>query len=89
MAKFESQDGQVPEIDLRRLDHITSIITTFEEKDLKTQNVISFYYDKEHEYVFLEVKSNINKKVVDNIFGYDKEKIITICDNLLSYFKKS
>jgi hypothetical protein len=90
MSTFHSEDGKIPEIDLKKLDHITSIITTFEEKDLKTKNTISFFFDKNNDYVFLELQSSVNGKViVDDTFGYDKEKILTICNNLLSYFKNS
>lgn len=88
MPVFNSEDGKIPEIDLRRTDHISSIITTFEAKDLKSENVTSFYFDRKTQYVFLELLSSINnKKVVDQIFGYDKEKIISTCKNILAYFE--
>ena len=90
MPVFESKNGEIPEIDPRKFDHISSIITTFEEKDLKTQNVVSFFFDKRSQYVFMELLSDINgRRVIDNIFGYDKEKIISTCENVLNYFKKT
>lgn len=84
---IESPDGEIPEIDLKKLDPITSLITTFEDVDLKTKNVMNFYYDKERDYVFLELQVFINEeKTVDHVFGYAKEKIISTSENIIKYF---
>ena len=87
MPDLESPEGEVPEIDLKKLDHITSLVTTFEDVDLKTKNVMNFYYDSKRDYVFLELLAYANeKKVADYIFGYDKEKILSTSQNIIKYF---
>jgi hypothetical protein len=80
---------KIPEIDLRKLDHITSLATTFENKELKTKNVLNFYYDSSRDYIFLEVKSELNgKTIADDIFGFDKDKLLSTSENLIKYFCK-
>ena len=89
-AYFESEEGKVPEIDLRKLNTISSLITTFERKDLKTNNIVTFYYDNTRDYVFLELLSTVNNKVViDDVMGYDKDKILALCQNVIDFFKNS
>jgi hypothetical protein len=84
---MKSKEGEVPEVDPRKLDHITSIITTFEQRDLKAQSSLSYYYDKSNDYIFLELVGVINgQRVADQVFGFDKEKILTACDNLKKFF---
>jgi hypothetical protein len=87
MSTFSSPKGEIPEIDPNKLDLIISLLTTFESNDLHTKNAINFRYDKERDYVFLEMLSIHNgMKLVDYVFGYDKEKILNVCKNILSYF---
>lgn len=86
---FKSPKGEVPEIDPSKLDLIISLLTTFESNDLHTRNVINFRYDKSRDYVFLEIVSVHNgMRVVDCIFGYDKEKIVNVCKSVLDYFEQ-
>jgi len=88
MNIFKSQKGDIPEADPLKLDPIISLLTTFESNDLHTRNLINFKYDREHDYVFLEILSEHNGvKLVDHLFGYDKEKIINVCKNILEYFE--
>jgi hypothetical protein len=89
MAEFKSEENSVPEVDLRKLDHIAALITTFEQKDLKTKGVVCFYYDKKHEYVFLEVMADVNGRIImDDVMGFDKEKVINLCKNVIKYFEE-
>lgn len=84
---YSSEQNEVPEINLKKLDHISSIITTFEQKDLKSNSTVSFYYDKNNDIVFLELLAKVNGKIiVDNIFGFDKDKILSTCENIKSFF---
>jgi hypothetical protein len=88
-AIFRSSKGDIPEIDPSKLDLIISLMTTFESNDLHTKNVINFKYDNKRDYVFLEMLSVHNgMKLVDYIFGYDKEKIVNVCKNILEYFEQ-
>ena len=90
MAEFKSENNDVPEIDLRRLEHIAALITTFEQKDLKTNGVISFHYDKRNDYIFLEVTADVNnKRVADHIMGFDREKVVNLCKNVISFFENN
>jgi hypothetical protein len=88
-TSFESPKGEIPEIDPSKFDLIISLLSTFESNDLHTRNVINFRYDKSRDYVFLEIVSVHNgMRVVDCIFGYDKEKIINVCKSVLDYFEQ-
>jgi len=88
-ATFRSSKGDIPEIDPSKLDLIISLMTSFESNDLHTKNVINFKYDNKRDYVFLEMLSVHNgMKIVDYIFGYDKEKIVNVCQNILEYFEQ-
>ena len=85
---YKSGEGQIPEIDLRKLDHISSIVTTFEQKDLKANSVISYYFDKSTNIVFLELIADVNgKRITESIFGFDKEKIANSCKIVSDYLK--
>jgi hypothetical protein len=90
MINFESQENEIPEIDVSKLDNISSIVTTYEShKDLMTRNVINFLFDKKSDYVFLDIWSFVNGKVdKEALFGFDKEKVISTCKNVLSYFQE-
>jgi hypothetical protein len=89
MASFKSEENNVPEVDLRKLDHIVALVITFEQKDLNTKGVVCFYYDKKHEYVFLEVTADVNNRtIMDDVMGFDKEKVINLCKNVIDYFEK-
>ena len=88
-SSFNSPKGEIPEIDPTNLDLIISLMTTFESNDLHTKNAINFKYDKTRDYVFLELLAIHNGvRLVDYIFGYDKEKIVNVCKNILEYFSK-
>ena len=90
MAEFESDKGDIPSIDVRKLDYIISLITTFEEKDdLMTRNVINYYYDNKNDYVFMDIYVLLNNLVIsDTLLGFNKDKIINICKNILKYFEQ-
>lgn len=89
MNIFESPKGEIPEIDPSKMDLIISLMTTFESNDLHTRNAINFKYDRERDYIFLELLAIHNgMRLVDYIFGYDKEKIINVCKNIIEYFSK-
>jgi predicted SnoaL-like aldol condensation-catalyzing enzyme len=88
MAIFESELNKIPEVDPTKLDNITTLVTTFEEKDLVTRNVMNFLYDEKTDYVFIDFWSLVNgKSVSDFITGYDKNKVLTVCENIINYFK--
>jgi hypothetical protein len=88
MSVFKSPKGEIPEIDPKRLDLIISLLTTFESNDLHTRNNINFKYDETTGYVFLEILAEHNgMKIVDHLFGYDKDKIINLCKHILEYFE--
>lgn len=88
MSTFSSSKGEIPEIDPRELELIISLITTFESNDLHTRNAINFRYDKKRDYVFLEMLAIHNgTTLVDYLFGYDKEKIINSCKEILIFFE--
>lgn len=88
-ATFQSPQGQVPEVDPSKLDSISTLVTTFEERDLVTRNIMNFLYDNKTDYVFIDFWSLVNgKPVVDMLVGYDREKIIATCKNILDYFQK-
>jgi hypothetical protein len=88
MTIFSSPKGEIPEIDITKLDLIISLLSTFESNDLHTRNAINFRYDKTKDYVFLEILSMHNgEKQADCILGYDKDKIINVCRNVLDYFE--
>jgi hypothetical protein len=88
MAKsFKSPKGEIPEIDPNKLDLITSLLTTFESNDLHTRNALNFRYDHKTDYVFLELLAVHNgQELVDYVFGYDKEKMVNVCNQILDYF---
>ncbi len=87
-AQFESPKGEIPEIDPSKLDLIISLVTTFESNDLHTRNVINFRFDKNRDYIFLEIFSVHNgMKIVDCILGYDKDKISHVCKSILNYLE--
>jgi len=89
MSSFKSPKGEIPEIDPKGLDLIISLLTTFESNDLHTRNAINFMYDKSRDYIFLEILAvHNNEKLVDYLFGYDREKITNVCKNILEYFEK-
>lgn len=84
---FKSEKGDIPEVDLNGTDLITSLVTTFESNDLHTRNTINFLYDKNSQYVFLDILAIHNgMKLADIVFGFDKEKLISMCQNILDYF---
>lgn len=86
-STFRSPKGDIPEIDPAKFDLIASLITTFESNDLHTKNVINFRYDKNTDYVFLDILAIHNSmNLIDYILGYDKEKIINVCRNIIEYF---
>lgn len=86
-STFRSPKGEIPEIDPAKLDLIASLITTFESNDLHTKNVINFRYDKKTDYVFLDMLAIHNgMSLIDYVLGFDKEKIINVCKNILEYF---
>lgn len=88
MSTFESPKGEIPEIDPTKIDLIISLLSTFESNDLHTRNAINFRYEPKLDYVFLEILSMHNgMKIVDCIFGFDKEKIINVCQSILEYFE--
>lgn len=88
-ATFRSSKGDIPELNPNTLDMIVSLLTTFESNDLHTRNAINFKYDKNNDYVFLEILAIHNgMKIVDYLFGYDKDKIINVCKNILDYFSE-
>jgi len=86
---FKSSEGQIPEVDPSKLDNISSIVTTYESRqDLMTRNVINFLYDNKTDFVFMDIWSFINGKVdKDAFFGFDKDKVIATCKNILKYFE--
>lgn len=89
MTVFKSPKGDIPEIDPSKFDLIISLLSTFESNDLHTRNAINFRYDKVRDYVFLDVVSLHNGvKLVDCVLGYDREKIINVCQSVLDYFKQ-
>jgi len=88
-AIFKSSKGDIPEIDPSKFDLIISLLTTFESNDLHTRNAINFRFDKKTDYVFLEITSMHNgMKLIDYILGYDKEKIINVCQEIIRYFEE-
>jgi len=88
MSIFKSQKGDIPEIDPSRFEQIVSLVTTFESNDLHTRNVINFAYDESSDYVFLEMLSTHNgQRLIDYILGYDKDKIVNVCEQILTFFK--
>lgn len=88
MSIFKSQKGDIPEIDPGRFEQIVSLVTTFESNDLHTRNVINFAYDENSDYVFLEMLSTHNgQRLIDYILGYDKDKIVNVCEQILTFFK--
>lgn len=90
MAIFHSKDGKIPEVDLRKMDNISTLVSTFEERDLVTRNILNFFFDKQTEYVFIDIWSYINGETkFDNLLGFDKDKLIAICQNILDYFNKN
>ena len=85
---LQSEEGKIPEVDLSKLDHISALITTFEQKDLKTYSTISLFYDKINDYVFLELFASVNNQVaIDDVVGFDKEKMVNLCKNVIRYFE--
>ena len=87
MSTFSSSKGEIPEIDPSKLDLIISLMTTFESNDLHTRNAINFKYDRTRDYVFLELLAEHNgMKLIDYLFGYDREKITNACREILKYF---
>jgi len=89
MADFKSEENLVPEIDLSKLNHIAALITTYEQKDLKTKGVLTLHHDKKNDYVFIEVTADVNGKVLmDDIMGFDKDKVITLCKNVIDFFER-
>jgi len=85
---FRSQKGDIPEINPENFDLIISLLSTFESNDLHTRNAINFRFDEKTDYVFLEILAIHNgMKLVEYVFGYDKEKVITVCKNILKYFE--
>jgi hypothetical protein len=88
-ATFRSTKGDIPDMDPSKLDMIVSLLTTFESNDLHTRNAINFKYDPKIDYVFLEILAIHNgMRIVDIIFGYDKEKIVNVCKHILDYFSE-
>ena len=88
-AYFDSEENRVPEINLRRMDLISSLITTFERNDLESKNSMNMYYDKTRDYVFMDLVADVNgKRIADYLAGWDKEKILNFCNNVIKYFEK-
>jgi hypothetical protein len=85
--EFNSEKGEVPEIDLLKTDLITSMITTFESNDLHVNTAINYRYDAEHDYVFLDIECIYNGQNLNiPAFGFDREKITMMSKNILEYF---
>jgi len=88
MADFQSEQGQIPEIDPSKFESIAALVNTFEQNDLITRNVIDFKYDSNTEYVFINLWSLLNgKSEIDVLLGFNKNKVITLCQNVLAYFE--
>ena len=88
MADFQSEQGQIPEIDPSKFESIAALVNTFEQNDLITRNVIDFKYDSNTDYVFINLWSLINNKSeTDILLGFNKEKVITLCYDVLAYFE--
>ena len=89
MAEFKSEKNQIPEADPTTMDNITSLVTTFEEKrDLVTRNVMSFLHDKKNDYIFIDIWCLVNNTPVkDLLIGFDKDKILTVCRNIIKFFE--
>ncbi|MDD5649342.1 MAG: hypothetical protein PHF86_02845 [Candidatus Nanoarchaeia archaeon] len=88
MTMFKSPKGEIPEIDVTKLDLIISLLSTFESNDLHTRNAVNFRYDKKRDYVFLDIMSIHNgEKVADCVLGFDKEKVCNVCQSVLDYFE--
>jgi len=89
MSTFNSSEGEVPNVDLNKMENISSLVTTFEDKDLITRNVLTYYFDKKTDYVFIDFWSYVNgKPVADNLVGFDKDKVISLCENIINFFKR-
>jgi len=85
---FHSIKGEIPEIDPTKFELIISLLSTFEANDLHTRNIVNFRYDETSDYVFLEILSVHNgMKLVDCIFGYDRDKLTNVCKYILEYFE--
>lgn len=85
---FRSSKGDIPQVDSTKFDLIISLLSTFESNDLHTRNAINFKYDEKTDYIFLEILSIHNgMKLIDYILGYDSEKIVNVCKNILEYFE--
>lgn len=92
MAEFDSNKGDIPEIDnefLKKMNLIASVVTTFESNDLHMRTAINFRHDEIRKYVFMDALSIHNgMKIVDAVFGFDEEKIKSVCQNILDYFEE-
>lgn len=89
LSTFESPKGEIPEVDPDKLDLIISLMTTFESNDLHTENALNFRYDPKSDYVFLELFAVHNgQTLIDYVFGYDREKMINVCNQILYYFSE-
>lgn len=88
MAEFGSEKGDIPQADLNKMDLISSIVTTFESNDLHTRNAINFRFDQESGYIFMDILAIHNGvKLADIVFGFDREKVMTMAQNIIKYFE--
>ena len=47
------------------------------------------YYDRTRDYVFMDLMADVNgKRIADYLAGWDKDKILTFCKNVIKYFEK-
>lgn len=89
MADFESPESEVPEVDLRKMENVSSLVSTFEGKDLMARNVLNFFHDKRTDYVFIDIWGYVNgKPVFDQLVGFDKDKVVSLCRNIIEYFEE-
>ena len=89
LSEFDSEDGEVPEINFKEMDLISSLITTFEAKDLKSKNTMNMYYDPDRDYIFMDLVADVNgERIADYLAGWDKDKIVNFCKNIIKYFDR-
>ena len=83
-----SENGEMPEYDLSSSDLIISLITTFEANNRHSKTVINYRYDPVYDFVTLDIECAYNGRNFEiPVFGFDREKIISMSKNILKYFE--
>lgn len=88
---YKSEKGEIPLVNTNHCDLITSLVSRYESNDLHTSSAVNFRYDESNEYVYMDFHSihNGQKVVPEIMYGYHKNKVITMCENILKYFKEN